>query len=284
MKQMVEHIYTSHSQRVRMSALDEIVDGAILKNQVISSALYGTVYRYGIYCVKSYHNKSKGKSIENIDNEAAIMSQIAASGRDFPHIPKYYGLVTRADYTYIITEYIDGVDIYNYIEKNKDDIPENVAVYILRIVAQTLHDLRAINIAHMDISIENILIATTGKVYLIDFGMACSYEHAGMPDRFFGKPMYNELEIQTDPEKRQMYMMGIVLHVLLFRFQPYQEHGDAQHVAFTKSPRTYLLQAERMSLRRVTRPLMNVLHKIVVRDLKYRYTFVELIRALDGLS
>ena len=66
---------------------------------------------------------------------------------------------------YIIMEYIDGVDIENYISSNSNEI-NNIFLQVIN----GFKYLEEQNILHRDIRPNNILVSNEGVVKIIDFG------------------------------------------------------------------------------------------------------------------
>lgn len=70
----------------------------------------------------------------------------------------------------LIYEYIDGYDLYDYIDNNKLDYKEmnDIAFQMIKI----LYKIHSLGIFHRDIKLENFVINQYGKIFLIDFGVS----------------------------------------------------------------------------------------------------------------
>ncbi len=72
---------------------------------------------------------------------------------------------------YIIEEYLEGKSLRDWInENNKADL--KYAYTLLETLIRIEIELEKLNIIHRDIKPDNIILAETGKIYLIDFGLA----------------------------------------------------------------------------------------------------------------
>lgn len=104
-------------------------------------------------------------------NEAYMLHLL--SPFNHPNIVKYIGFYRDNTNYYIVTEYIDGSDMFDYCtgdhyrsltSKQKHEIIMQITLCV-----QFLHSL---NIAHMDIKLENIMIDNNDVVKFIDFSQS----------------------------------------------------------------------------------------------------------------
>ena len=78
------------------------------------------------------------------------------------------------DTAYIIMDYLEGKTLKNVLkEKKKLSVEETLS--ITKPIFSALSAIHKTNIIHRDISPDNIIISTEGKIYLIDFGAARAY-------------------------------------------------------------------------------------------------------------
>ena len=80
---------------------------------------------------------------------------------------------TENDTAYIVMEYIDGISVEEYVQKN-GQIPAGQIQTMLRPVLDTLEEMHAHHIIHRDVSADNLMITRQGFMKLVDFGAARS--------------------------------------------------------------------------------------------------------------
>lgn len=89
-------------------------------------------------------------------------------------IVNVYDFFEENNTAYIIMEYIDGVLLKDYLEKQGRLSPE-VALDVISPVIDAVKKIHAKDIIHRDISPDNMMMTMEGKVKLIDFGAAKRY-------------------------------------------------------------------------------------------------------------
>lgn len=118
---------------------------------------------------------------------------------DHPNIIKIYEYFISNGHTYIIFEYVDGVDLHKFLTTEKKMDPETV-LEILKQVFYALSYLNSMKIVHRDIKAENIMITRSSDssfphVKLIDFGSSCYFYYANTLSRKAGSLCYLAPEV-----------------------------------------------------------------------------------------
>ena len=136
---------------------------------------------------------------------------------------------------YLVLEYVDGLPITTYCQKNDVGIRGRVALLID--VLRALHHAHKHLVVHRDVKPSNVLISTEGHVALLDFGIAklldpCSLPGASMmtrtgvslltpgyasPEQHAGRPVSTASDI---------YQVGLVMYELLTGKQPLDAPPD----------------------------------------------------------
>jgi serine/threonine-protein kinase len=151
---------------------------------------------------------------------------------DHQNIVRVFDFGSVSGSCYIAMEYVDGGNLRSLIDKAKDHglaFPEPIAALIIVQAARALDYLhrkrdaegQAMNLVHMDISPQNILVNTEGTAKLIDFGIA----KAGNPERGGGGTAQRQGKLlYMSPEqalgaaidhRSDIYSLGLVLFELL---------------------------------------------------------------------
>ncbi|KAI8918913.1 kinase-like domain-containing protein [Entophlyctis helioformis] len=134
-----------------------------------------------------------------------------------------------------------SMDLFECIEQF-DRIPEDVAKFIFRQVAEAIRYLHSKSVVHRDIKDENIVIDNNFHVKIIDFGSA-AIEHPDpgfLFDRFQGTIQYASPEILRGEKYRgrpsDIWAMGVLLYTILYGEVPFASSEQAKNYNF-KPPR-----------------------------------------------
>jgi len=143
-----------------------------------------------------------------------------------PNIVKVYDVSFGDVMQYIVMEYIDGITLKEYIERQgslrwKDAI--HFEVQILRAL-QHAHDK---GIVHRDVKPQNIMLLSDGTIKVTDFGIArfARSEHRTMTDKAIGSVHYispEQARGDITDEKSDIYSAGVLLYELLTGSLPFQ--------------------------------------------------------------
>lgn len=152
--------------------------------------------------------------------EAKAISQL-----EHQNIVGIYDYGVEGSYRYIAMRYIEGMSLFEKLEKEKTlSIP--FALDCARQISRALKYAHEREILHRDIKPQNILLQHDGKIFVTDFGIAKMYEQTGFTRTgvVVGTPEYMspeqaeglKLNGQTD-----IYSLGIVLYEMLTGSPPF---------------------------------------------------------------
>ena len=98
-----------------------------------------------------------------LKNEITIVKSL-----DLPNIVKLKEVKKTKKHFYIVMEYCNGGDLYNFLqkyqEKNKCSFSEEIVQYLMRQIMSAMHYLHSKNIIHRNIKLENILLQFDSEV------------------------------------------------------------------------------------------------------------------------
>lgn len=152
------------------------------------------------------------------------------------NIIEIFDYVRDGGTSYLVMEYIDGLDLSQVIEKEAPLLPK-LAAGIAREVCQALACAHRNGIIHRDIKPKNILISKEGTVKITDFGVARDVDAPELTTTgmIIGTPFYMSPEQASGGKvsfASDIYSLGIVLYEMLTGKKPFT--GDDGHGIIAK--------------------------------------------------
>jgi predicted Ser/Thr protein kinase len=204
---------------------------------------------------------SDQQSVQRFQREAKSIAQLI-----HPNIIQVFSFGVEKGVPYFAMEYVNGEDLSARLKKGEEFTTEEV-VRIFIEVARALEAAAAHDIVHRDIKPSNIMIAGTGEVKVMDFGLAKTLKKqsdvttVGM---VLGTPQYMSPEQgkgeALDP-RADMYSLGCVVYQLLTGSPPFE--------ADTPTAMVYMhIHEEPKPVQELNPDVPNKLAAIVMRCLK----------------
>jgi serine/threonine protein phosphatase PrpC len=205
-----------------------------------------------------------------------MMEEWIAKRLNSAHVLKTYPQTRKRNFLYVVTEYVDGQTLTQWmIDHPKPDLEE-----VRGIVEQTARGLRAFHrmeMLHQDLRPENIMIDKTGTVKIIDFGSTkvagvLEAEPAMDGEDILGTVQYTAPEYfvgDIGTWRSDAFSLGIITYQMLTGKLPY-----GAQIAKTRT------KAEQRKLRYTSAPILNpqipewldgAIHKAVHPDPYKRY-------------
>jgi len=142
----------------------------------------------------------------------------AAAQVSHPNIVAIYDISASEGKAYIAMEYIDGPNLYKYLQR-KGKLEPREAVNIVGQACSALDAIHQCGIVHRDIKPDNIVLAKGGLVKLMDFGLAKGHgARITGTNVMMGTPCYmapEQIRAEEADARADIYAIGLVLHELL---------------------------------------------------------------------
>jgi len=145
-------------------------------------------------------------------------------------------------------EYIDGVDLGQYIKQKGKVSPEETIILAWQI-CQGLMKAHEKNIFHLDLKPQNVIVDKNGIAKITDFGLAMAIGLSAVNlSKIGGTPAYTPPEIwngQVADNRSDLYSLGIIMYEMITESPPFQgistsvmrQHLDAKPI-FIRDVRT----------------------------------------------
>jgi tetratricopeptide (TPR) repeat protein/predicted Ser/Thr protein kinase len=150
---------------------------------------------------------------------------------------------------FITMEFVEGQDLSSLLEERPKYTPEE-AVKILRQVCAALAAAHAEGVVHRDLKPQNIMLDESGRVCVMDFGLARSMEATGMTQAgtVMGTPAYmspEQAKGMPADERSDLFSLGIIAYQMLTGVVPYKaDSALASMLLRTQGPPTPSIQID----------------------------------------
>lgn len=155
---------------------------------------------------------------ERFEREARALALLS-----HPNIISVFDFGQAEELCYLITEYVDGVNLRTLLRDGKLDAKEALA--IVPQLCDALQCAHEMGVVHRDIKPENVLIGLDGNVKVADFGLAkltggnASLAHLTLSSQAMGTLRYmapEQLDSPRDVDHRaDIYSLGVVFYEML---------------------------------------------------------------------
>ncbi len=185
---------------------------------------------------------SNEEFIRRFKNESKAIAVLS-----HPNIVKVYDVSFGDLIQYIVMEYIDGITLKEFIEK-QGSLRWTDAVYFTIQILKGLQHAHDKGIVHRDVKPQNIMVLSDGTIKVADFGIArfARNEQRTMTDKAIGSVHYispEQARGEKTDEKADIYSVGVMLYEMLTGQLPF-EAESAVSVAIMQLQREPKLPTE----------------------------------------
>jgi eukaryotic-like serine/threonine-protein kinase len=222
---------------------------------------------------------SNPETLERFRREAKALASVLHQ-----NIAHVYDFVESGRDSFLLMEYIEGIDLSTVIQK-LGQLPPDIAASILLNVARGVNYIHAHHLIHRDIKPSNIRLTTRGEVKLMDFGIVIDIENTSLtrPGMMVGSPSYLSPEqVLGDPitASADIFLLGITLYEMLTGTRPFKE--AEKETVFQRIRETKYVPARKMNSA-IPKKLDQIIQKCLKKRVEDRYLDVkDLIADLES--
>jgi tetratricopeptide (TPR) repeat protein/predicted Ser/Thr protein kinase len=217
--------------------------------------------------------------IDRFKQELLLATQVTHK-----NVIRIYDLSEADGMKFITMEYVEGEDLRGLMQKKGKLTPEE-AVEIMQQTCRALEAAHSAGIIHRDLKPQNIMRDKTGRILVMDFGLARTLEGDGMtqtgalvgtmdymsPEQALGK----DLDQRSD-----LFAMGLIFYELLTGKMPYKADSVVASLLKRTQERAAPVSSHDNT---IPGPLSNIVGKCMEPDVKLRYqSSAEILADLDA--
>uniref|UniRef100_A0A0E0B5Z4 non-specific serine/threonine protein kinase n=1 Tax=Oryza glumipatula TaxID=40148 RepID=A0A0E0B5Z4_9ORYZ len=224
--QIGENSAADHVEIPRDGASEWEIDVKLLKfGNKVASGSYGDLYR-GTYCSQDVAIKVLKPERINADMQREFAQEVYIMRKvRHKNVVQFIGACTKPPNLCIVTEYMSGGSVYDYLHKHKGVFKLPALLGVVMDVSKGMSYLHQNNIIHRDLKTANLLMDENGTVKVADFGVARVKAQSGVMTAETGTYRWMAPEvIEHKPydHKADVFSFGILMWELLTGKIPYE--------------------------------------------------------------
>ena len=170
---------------------------------------------------RRHHRVTRESALVQFKTEAKMLAEL-----DHPHLPKVRDYFSDGDSYYLVMELIEGDNLADLMhDRGYRPFPEERVLAWIEQVGSAVAYCHQAGVIHRDIKPANLILAPSGKVYLVDFGTAKA-DTGGATLLGSHTPGYSPLEQHGSGTVRRsdIYALGATMYTLLSGQVPSDVH------------------------------------------------------------
>jgi len=202
--------------------------------------------------------------------------------RSIPHHPniiKLLDVIETDTHYYIVTEYIDEGDLFEYSRLHVDLLTDRTIKKIFLQTVKGVQHLHKYGIVHHDIKLENTGMKKGGTVVVMDLGYACNFTSDMPINRFCGTLAYSAPELLIGQPYLaapvDVWSLGVLLFVLIAQKLPF-DSSDQNSLYKQSTSRNYIYTMMQTAL--IPEDARDLLIRIFNANPMRRITILEILK------
>ena len=202
----------------RYRIIEEVGQGGMA---VVYRAQDETLRREVAVKVLHPHLLAEAESRARLQREARAVAKLNHDG--ILQIFDYSG--DDAESSFIVTEFIDGQTLKQFLANRRLPVPELAALIVLEVGSALAHA-HSFGIIHRDVKPENVMVRKDGAIKLMDFGVAqvVDLERMTVTGQILGSPAYMAPEVldgKTLDFRSDVFSLGVMLYQMATGVLPF---------------------------------------------------------------
>lgn len=229
--------YAEDQLKLSPKSFIKLKSSLIVENYKIGQKLGAGAY--GIVRLALHIPSHEKRAIKSI-NKQKIPADLQTSPRffseidvlmssDHPNIVRLYEFYEDDKYWHLVTEYMPGGELFDYLSKFKS-LTEPIACGFIKQILCAVAYCHSKNIVHRDIKPENLLLTKNQRtVKIIDFGNS-TFMYENCLKRRYGTSYYIAPEVLRSfyNEKCDLWSVGVIMYLLLSGKPPFPGRKDVE--------------------------------------------------------
>eukprot|EP00397_Hematodinium_sp_SG-2012_P009631 GEMP01009722.1.p1 GENE.GEMP01009722.1~~GEMP01009722.1.p1 ORF type:complete len:354 (+),score=64.48 GEMP01009722.1:101-1162(+) len=163
--------------------------------------------------------------VERVAREIHILKLIR-----HPHIVQLYEIIETPAQLYLIMEYANGGELFDYIVANVR-VKEREACKFLHQIVSGVDKIHECGVVHRDLKPENLLLDEKNNIKIVDFGLSNTFMKGQLLKTACGSPCYAAPEMIAGnkyvPSLCDVWSCGVILFAIICGFLPFEDQNTA---------------------------------------------------------